>query len=229
METNMNAPIDEAHAPAPKLYVVARAKPPGRGRLPAPLAALASALGERLISPFLSRRFVKFATVGLSGVLVNLGVLALLRRLHLHTNLASALAIEASILSNFAVNHLWTFGDRRGDGPWSLLGRGLRFHLVSLGGGAIQFLIFVAMNVAWLHLFASATEASAYDAGARSTAERWLWHPLVEPPNVGGLVYVSQIAGIGAATAWNYLLNFYWTWAGQRTHARLSVTLGRSA
>jgi putative flippase GtrA len=175
---------------------------------------LSPALPHRLIRPFLSGRFVKFAAVGASGVVVNLGTLALLRFLGVHTNLASALAIEVSILSNFAINHLWTFGDRRDEGG-SVLRHGVRFHLVSLGGGAIQFLVFVAMNVAWLLAFGGAAAIAAYGAGAGSWTERWLWHAIVSPPDVGRLVYLSQILGIGAATVWNYLLNFYWTWASR--------------
>jgi putative flippase GtrA len=159
---------------------------------------------------------MKFAAVGLSGVGVNLGSLALLRWLGVHTNLASALAIEVSILSNFAVNHWWTFGDRRREAGRSLRGHAVRFHLVSLVGGGIQFLIFVTMNLAWLLLFFDPATIEAYFAGAGSTFERWVWHPLVEPPHVGRLVYLSQILGIGAATVWNYLLNFYWTWAERK-------------
>src|SRR5687767_11146527 len=101
------------------------------------------------VKPFLSRRFIKFGAVGATGVVVNLGCLALLRRLGVHTNIASAIAIELSILSNFLINHLWTFGDRRGGGP--SLGQHLtRFHLVSLVGGGIQFVLFVMLNVLWL-------------------------------------------------------------------------------
>jgi putative flippase GtrA len=176
---------------------------------------LSSSLLVKLVGPFLSRRFVKFAAVGMSGVVVNLATLALLRAAGVHTNLASAVAIEVSILSNFAVNHRWTFGDRRADAG-SLLQSGLRFHLVSLGGGVIQFLIFVAMNVAWLVLMGSAAEVIAYGAGAHSAFERWVVHPVLEPPHVGRLIYLSQIVGIGAAMVWNYLLNFYWTWAARR-------------
>jgi len=167
---------------------------------------------SRLIRPFLSRRFVQFGAVGLSGVVVNLGTLAVLRRVGVHTNLASALAIEVSILSNFTINHLWTFSDRR-DGQVSLLDHALRFHLVCLGGGIIQFAVFVTMNVGWLLLLGTPQEIAAYGADARSFTDRWLWHPFLEPPAVGALVYVSQLIGIGAATGWNYLVNFYWTWA----------------
>jgi putative flippase GtrA len=164
------------------------------------------------VKPFLSRRFIKFGAVGATGVVVNLGCLAVLRKAGVHTNVASAIAIELSILSNFFINHLWTFGDRRGSGP-SVGQHLLRFHLVSLGGGAIQFVLFVMLNVLWLRLFGTPAQIASYAGGAGSFAERWIWHPFVEPPDVGSWVYVSQLAGIGAATIWNYLLNFYWTWA----------------
>jgi putative flippase GtrA len=164
------------------------------------------------VKPFLSRRFVKFGAVGATGVVVNLGCLAVLRKAGVHTNMASAIAIELSILSNFLINHLWTFGDRRGHGP-SLGQHLMRFHLVSLGGGAIQFVLFVMLNVLWLRLFGTPAEIAAYAPGASTLTERWFYHPFVEPPEVGNWVYVSQLAGIGAATIWNYLLNFYWTWA----------------
>ena len=167
---------------------------------------------SRLVKPFLSARFLKFAFVGLSGVLVNLASFALMRLARVHVNLASAAAIEMSILSNFTINHLWTFQDRRAGGA-SVLHHGLRFHLVSLGGGLIQFVVFVAMNVAWLWVIGGTAALRAYGAGAGSFAQRWLWHPFVRPPEVGSLVYLSQVFGIGSATVWNYLLNFYWTWA----------------
>jgi putative flippase GtrA len=187
------------------------------------VAGLLRRIASRVVRPFLSGRFVKFAAVGLTGVVVNLGTLALLRMLGVHTNVASALAIEISILSNFTINHLWTFGDRREAGA-SLLKHGARFHVVSLGGGVIQFLIFVAMNIAWLLLFGGDAAIEAYGAGAHSWAERWLWHPIAQPPEVGKLIYVSQIVGIGAATVWNYLLNFYWTWAASHAPAPESMT-----
>lgn len=169
----------------------------------------------RLIKPFLTRRFMKFAAVGASGVVVNLGTLAILRLAKVHTNLASAIAIEVSILSNFAINHLWTFGDRR-HADSALLRHLLRFHLVSLGGGVIQFVMFVTLNLAWLLLFFDQAAIEAYGTGAGSFAQRWIWHPFVEPPAVGNLIYLSQLLGIGAAMVWNYLLNFYWTWAATR-------------
>lgn len=154
---------------------------------------------------------MQFATVGASGVVVNLACLSLFKALRVHINAASALAIEISLLSNFVINYAWTFRDRRADAGGILL-QAWRFHLVCLIGAAVQFLSFVALNVVWLHLFHDAQVVADYYAGQASWLERWLWHPLWHPPDVGNWVYLSQLLGIGAGTAWNYLLNFYWTW-----------------
>lgn len=168
-----------------------------------------------LILPFFSRRFLKFAVVGASGVVVNLGCLALLRPLGVHINLASALAIEVSLLSNFCVNHLWTFGDSREHA--GLLVQALRFHVVCLGGAAIQFLCFVVMNMVWLLLLHDIEARTAYLSVASTWTERWLWRPVVSPPDVGAWVFLSQLIGIGGGMVWNYLLNFYWTWSVHKT------------
>ena len=57
-------------------------------------------------------RFLKYGTVGASGVLVNMGCLFLLAdAIGIHTNLAALLAIECSVLNNFMWNEVWT-GDR---------------------------------------------------------------------------------------------------------------------
>jgi putative flippase GtrA len=164
-----------------------------------------------LIRPFFTRRFLKFAMVGASGVVVNLASLALFRALGAHINLASALAIELSLLSNFLVNHLWTFGDSRAH--TRLLTQALRFHLVCLGGAAIQFATFVVMNMVWLFLLHDAEVRHVYLSVASTWSERWLWRPFVAPPDVGNWVFLSQLFGIGCGMVWNYLLNFYWTWS----------------
>jgi len=141
----------------------------------------------------LTPRFLKFCAVGASGVLVNLGCLALLADvLGLNQNLSAALAIELSINTNFAVNELWTFRDRRRDAG-RVSRRWLKFHLVSAVGAALQWLTFVTLNFA---------VASALGVGWR----------LLEGADVGSWIYVSQLAGIAVATLWNFFANFYWTW-----------------
>jgi dolichol-phosphate mannosyltransferase len=140
--------------------------------------------------------------VGASGVVVNLGCLYLFLAAEIQSNIASALAIEISIISNFLLNYSWTFGDRNRDGR-SFLSRSARFHLVSLGGGILQLATFIALNAVWTSLYLP--DSAITGSGL---VERWI----TNPPDVGRWAYVSQLAGIAIATLWNYLCNFYWTW-----------------
>ena len=57
--------------------------------------------------------FVKFMIVGASAVVVNEGLLLAFQSWGLFLLYASAAAIEISILTNFVMNDLWTFKDRR--------------------------------------------------------------------------------------------------------------------
>lgn len=80
-------------------------------------------------------RFIKFCMVGLSGVLVNMGLLWLLTELAgLIYLFSAAISIESSIISNFILNNIFTFHDRRSPGVKSTLKRLLKFNLVSLAG-----------------------------------------------------------------------------------------------
>ena len=72
------------------------------------------------------RTFVKFCLTGLSGVVVNLGSFHILLELGVHKYLASPIAIEISVISNFFLNNYWTFADRDLSSRKRI--RGLRFH-----------------------------------------------------------------------------------------------------
>lgn len=74
-----------------------------------------------LLRRIFSRRFLKFGTVGASGMLVNLGLLYFAQE-HIFTavqqptmrlNLSLALAIFFATLNNFFWNRLWTWADRK--------------------------------------------------------------------------------------------------------------------
>ena len=84
------------------------------------------------------RRFIKFNLVGLTGVLVNEGLLVLLVYYGLYYIYASATAIEVSIISNFVLNDLWTFGDRR---HGHVVTRLLKFNGLMLIGLAVNLAI----------------------------------------------------------------------------------------
>ena len=94
------------------------------------------------------RRWWVFNGVGLAGFGVQLGVLAALNRLVPgHYLLATAAAIELTLLFNFALHLRFTWGDRGGSG-W---GQMWRFHLangvVSMVGNLMLMRVLVGAGV----------------------------------------------------------------------------------
>ena len=74
-------------------------------------------------------RIAKFAVVGLTGILINMGVLYLLfRRLALPLVLSSGVAVELAVISNFLLNSSWTFACH------ASLPRFAKFNVASLAG-----------------------------------------------------------------------------------------------
>ena len=91
------------------------------------------------------RTFIKFSVTGLSGVFVNLGAFQLLTALGVHRYLASPIAIELSIISNFLINNYWTFADRVLVGGKRI--RGLKFNVVSLLSLAVSYGTFLLLSL----------------------------------------------------------------------------------
>jgi dolichol-phosphate mannosyltransferase len=150
----------------------------------------------------LAERIIKFGIVGASGVVVNLGCYTLLTRFAglgeslMAKNFSYAASVELSILSNFLLNDLWTFADRRHRNPWyTRLGR---FHVVSLIGFGVNFGVFAGVNL-WL----AATENEIIGV---------LRLGPLDFGNVDDLV--AAALGIGLAMTWNFLGNLLWTWKG---------------
>ncbi|HVO13127.1 MAG TPA: glycosyltransferase [Vicinamibacteria bacterium] len=127
-------------------------------------------------------RFPRFALVGLSGVVVDMGLLFLLsdpRCLGLGLTRSKLVAAEIAILNNFWWNDRWTFGDlvpgQRTFG--ATLRRLLKFNTICLAG--------LALNVALLNLQFNL---------------------------LGMNRYLANAVAIAAVTAWNYLLNRALAW-----------------
>ena len=134
------------------------------------------------------RRFIKFALVGLSGVVVNLGCLWLLADvLQMRLVVAKAAAIELSIVWNFFLNDRYTFADRAETAQTTTLGRLARYNLVGLVGLAIQLGVSEGMDKLFMMAFSL--------------------------PKPGAWKYVSQCGGIGVGMGWNFVSNFFRTWA----------------
>ncbi|MBN2426432.1 MAG: GtrA family protein [Calditrichaceae bacterium] len=92
----------------------------------------------------LNPRTVKFAVVGLSGVLVNMGLLYILTEYaHLFYMVSSVIAIEVSILTNFFMNDLWTWKDRV---KQSWIKRIIKYHSVSFGALIANWIALVILT-----------------------------------------------------------------------------------
>jgi len=77
------------------------------------------------------QHFIKFGVVGAIGVVVNEALLLAFLQSGFGLLYASTAAIEISILSNFLMNDLWTFRDRR-SGHFAV--RLAKFNLLMLAG-----------------------------------------------------------------------------------------------
>ena len=94
-----------------------------------------------------SKTFIKFAIVGASGVLVNLGFFTLFLLAGINKYIASPIAIELSIVSNFLLNNYWTFRWRKTADRTRI--RGLKFNLVSILSLGVSYGTFVTLSLAF--------------------------------------------------------------------------------
>jgi putative flippase GtrA len=79
-------------------------------------------------------RFLKFATVGVIGMFVDLSILTLSRELlGLPLELALGLGFTVAVLSNFTWNRLWTFPESRLRPLASQMGQFVVVNIVGLG------------------------------------------------------------------------------------------------
>jgi dolichol-phosphate mannosyltransferase len=119
---------------------------------------------------------VRFGLVGVSGVAVNYAILYLLAGiLGLNHLLAAAFATEGAILSNFALNNLWTFRGARKVVPWAR--KALRYNLFALGGLVISLGVLAALTyLLGLHyLIANLFAIGAATLWNYAANYRWTW------------------------------------------------------
>ena len=94
-------------------------------------------------------RFIKFAVVGASGVIVNEGLLALLTEIYnVPVSISGIIAIESSIITNFLLNNFWTWHDVRNK---SFIRRLVQYHSVSIIAGIVNYVILIGLTFFGLH------------------------------------------------------------------------------
>src|SRR5262249_47703383 len=125
-----------------------------------------------------SKTFIKFAIVGVSGIVVNIAGFTVLIALGLNKFLASPIAIEISIIWNFLLNNRWTF-------RWRVLTnsahiRGPRSNLVSFLSLAVSSSAFVLLSMKFprvvpqIHQIISVVPATAINYFLSSS---WTFEP----------------------------------------------------
>ncbi len=99
-------------------------------------------------------RFVKFIGVGISGTLVNLGVLKLVTVFTTWNDKVQLLpGIEVAVITNFLLNDFFTFADRRTGKTASFFTRMLKYNVLSLVGAFINWGIGALMVNAGVNIF----------------------------------------------------------------------------
>jgi putative flippase GtrA len=178
-----------------------------RNPLDIPINAVASRFGERSKEV---ERFLKFATVGAFGAVIDAGTLFILQATILapvapnrdiKIVIASTIAFLAAVISNFIWNRYWTYPDSRS--------RSIRRQLVQFA--TINFIgwvgrsIWLATSYAWLgavlmpillpeiQIFRPGYVPSASAEAKLGTMGAWL-------------------IGVVIVMIWNFLANRYWTY-----------------
>ena len=88
-----------------------------------------------------SKIFFRFAVVGGIGFVINSLGLELFYRLGFSPGLAAAFGAEFAIVSNFTLNNLWTFSEKKIKGLGQTILKFLQFNLTSLGAIVIQAIV----------------------------------------------------------------------------------------
>jgi len=105
---------------------------------------MTSGTKKSILSLVYSHHFIKFGIVGAIGVVVNEGLLILMQSTGMYLLYAGAIAIEVSIASNFVLNDLWTFRDRRSGHAAVRL---VKFNVLMLAGLVVNLAVLDAGTV----------------------------------------------------------------------------------
>jgi len=85
---------------------------------------------------------IKFAIVGFIGFLINYSAMEIFyRAFGISPNNAAAIGAELAIISNFTLNNIWTFKDKKITNFNQLVKKFFQFNFTSLGAIAIQWVI----------------------------------------------------------------------------------------
>ena len=166
------------------------------------IGAIANRLGGRKAKEI--ERFIKFAIVGVSGAIVDFGVLIALQNTilpetsDLNVGLATSIAFTTAVISNFIWTRLWVYPDSRSR---SIRRQLAQFSFISVIGGVAR--------TGWV--------IAAYDDIGEVVTSPALdiihsFIPGYQPsPEEFGTI-VAQMLGMIVVMLWNFFANRYWTY-----------------
>ncbi len=136
-------------------------------------------------------RFIKFATVGALGAVIDFGVMNLLSH-NMDTSLvmAGTISFTCAVVNNFTWNRLWTYPESRSRPLFGQLGM---FFLVNLAGVAIRIPTLHYLEPPLLRFFEDSLHSSY--ASAEFYAKN-----------------LTLAAAVGIVMLWNFFVNRYWTY-----------------
>lgn len=136
-------------------------------------------------------RFVKFATVGALGSLIDIGVMNLLTHLFgMRLVYAGSISFMCAVLNNFILNRYWTYPDSRSRHLMHQLGM---FFLVNSIGIGIRIPILHFVEPVMARAFENMVHLS--HATAISLSKN-----------------ATLLFAIGVVMTWNFFVNRYWTY-----------------
>ena len=139
-------------------------------------------LAQKLPFQFPTKRFIRYALVGLSGMVVDMLILYLLiDGAGFALTRSKIMAAEIAIINNFFWNDAWTFADmaRRQSGWSSRFKRLLKFNTICLAG--------LVLNVLLLNVFFNLVFGQS-------------------------LKYLANLIAISVVALWNFWINFKLSW-----------------
>jgi putative flippase GtrA len=136
-------------------------------------------------------RFIKFATVGAFGSILDFGLFNFFTSLvGLPAIISSGLSFIAAVISNFFFNRYWTYPDSRSK---SLTQQAIQFTLISMIGMIIRLIMFAVLEISLIDLAASAFPNIG-----------------LSPTFIGHNVTLAL--AILVVMMWNFIANRYWTY-----------------
>jgi putative flippase GtrA len=136
-------------------------------------------------------RFLKFATVGALGAVIDFGVMNLLTHFfNLRLVFAGTVSFVCAVVSNFLFNRYWTYPDSRSRHVLHQLGM---FFLVNAAGIAIRIPILHYAEPPLANAFMNTAHLS--DGLAEALARN-----------------ATLAVAVGVVMIWNFFINRYWTY-----------------